>query len=1047
MTVTGVRDLPEQGQVVSVRQRNFVVADVRASDLPLDVLTPVSSPQHLLTLQALEDDAMGEEWQVIWELEPGARVFEQSALPAPNAFDAPAMYDAFLDAVRWGTVTSADMRMLQSPFRSGITIEDYQLDPVVRAVQMSRANLLIADDVGLGKTIEAGLVVQEMLLRYRVRTVLIVCPSALQVQWRDQMRDKFGLEFRIVDTDLMRRLRRERGLHINPWTHFPRLITSIDFLKRERPLRWFMEALPESDVSSQRPFDLLIVDEAHNAAPSGRQRYITDSQRTTAIRRIAPHFEHKLFLSATPHNGYQESFTALLELLDNQRFARGVTPDPRQLQAVMVRRLKRDITKWDGTPRFPPRRLEALEVPYTATERSTYEMLERYTALRRAAASEREQERVATEFVLTLLKKRFFSSPEAFARTLARHRRTLATGGQHTAAARPSLDLLRRQIEDLDEDWGDDDVADAAVDETAEIASMLFRPVTGEEQALLDRLEAWAEGARQRPDSKGTTLINWLRKTLLLDDDTWNDERVIIFTEYRDTQRWLTEMLAADGLTTCGRLLTLYGGMPTDERERIKAAFQAHPSLSPVRILLATDAASEGIDLQRHCHRLVHMEIPWNPNRLEQRNGRVDRHGQTADTVEIYHFVGEGWERGERDGLNGDLEFLMRVVEKVEQIREDLGKVGPVIAAQVERAMLGAPRVLDTAEAEQLAAPARRMLRAERDLREQVERARESLDATRRQLHVSPESVAAVVAVALNRAGQPPLIPTDVPGLPPGSAWMIPALHGSWSACTEGLAHPHTHVQRPIVFDHQLADGRDDVVLAHLQHRLVQMAVRLLRAEVWASDAATRRLNRVTARIVPDDALSEPMAIAHGRLLVLGGTQARLHEEVIAAGGVLREGRLVPMGVREVERALDAAGGTAAPPALEDHLRGLWDAISGSLSRALAARSHDRSESLARLLAEREEKELRDSEATLTALQKAIFDTLKETQVVQLSLFTDDEAGQYQRDREHLRRRVERIPAEIEREAAAIHARFASPQPRVFPVGVTFLIPRRLAHV
>ena len=180
--------------------------------------------------------------------------------------------------MRWGAVSQADDRALQAPFRSGIEIDDYQLDPVVRALSMPRVNLLIADDVGLGKTIEAGLVVQELILRHRARTVLIVCPSSLQVQWKEEMRDKFGLEFRIVDSEPSADLRRKRGIHVNPWTHFPRLITSIDFLKRERPLRTFRETLPAGDQPTfPRAYDLLIVDEAHNVAPSGRGKYATDS--------------------------------------------------------------------------------------------------------------------------------------------------------------------------------------------------------------------------------------------------------------------------------------------------------------------------------------------------------------------------------------------------------------------------------------------------------------------------------------------------------------------------------------------------------------------------------------------------------------------------------------------------------------------------------------------------------------------------------------------------------------------------------------------------
>lgn len=249
-------------------------------------------------------------------------------MPAPglalgNPFDSTAVFDTFLDCVRWGTLSDANRKHLQSPLRSGIDVEDYQLDPVARALQMSRVSLLIADDVGLGKTIEAGLVAQELLLRSRARRVLVVCPADIQLQWQSELREKFGLDFRIIDAEFMRVLRRTRGLHINPWTHHPRLITSMDYLKRERPLQLFRETLPNGGESAfPRRYDLLIVDEAHNVAPSGSAHYALDSARTRAIRAVVPHFEHKLFLSATPHNGFSESFSALLELLDSQRFAR-----------------------------------------------------------------------------------------------------------------------------------------------------------------------------------------------------------------------------------------------------------------------------------------------------------------------------------------------------------------------------------------------------------------------------------------------------------------------------------------------------------------------------------------------------------------------------------------------------------------------------------------------------------------------------------------------------------------------------------------------------
>jgi len=632
---------PEQGQLVDVRHRRYVVADVVRSALPASSLDLAAKPQHLVALVSVEDDALGEELQVVWELEPGARVHEKMALPEPDGFDDPVRLDAFLDAVRWGASSTADVRSLQSPFRSGIEIEDYQLDPVVRAIQMPRVNLLIADDVGLGKTIEAGLVIQELIVRHRARRVLIVCPSSLQIQWRDQMRDKFGLDFRIVDTELMKHLRRTRGLQVNPWNHFPRLITSIDYLKRNRPMRMFREILSQGDPYP-RKFDTLILDEAHNAAPSGRGKYATDSMRTDAIRLLAPHFEHKLFLSATPHNGYKESFSALLELLDDQRFARGVQPEREQLAAVMVRRMKSEFKDWGGRRLFPERQLDALEVDYGEDEKRVHKLLRDYTQSR-LHNSAGDAERYATEFVLKLLKKRLFSSPAAFRATLERHEKTLLRG-KRTEASRPkpSLGILRQQIDRIEEDYADDDAYEESSGDAVDAATRTIRALTPGEERMIGEMREWATRACASQDSKTKKLVCWLHKTVK-PDGQWSDTRVIIFTEYRATQKWLMEVLAAEELTSGDRLMMLYGGMDSDAREKVKAAFQASPKISPVRILLATDAASEGIDLQNHCSRLIHFEIPWNPNRMEQRNGRIDRHGQRAKEVLVYHFVGRGY--------------------------------------------------------------------------------------------------------------------------------------------------------------------------------------------------------------------------------------------------------------------------------------------------------------------------------------------------------------------------------------------------------------------
>ena len=347
------------------------------------------------------------------------------------------------------------------------------------------------------------------------------------------MRDKFGLDFRIVDSSLVRDLRRRRGIHLNPWAHFPRLITSIDFLKRERPLRLFRETLPSpGEPIYPRKYDLLIVDEAHNSAPSGAGRYAADSMRTEALRELVPHFEHKLFLTATPHNGYRESFSALLELLDNQRFSRGTEPDRKQLEAVMVRRLKSDpgfAFNHLGIRRFPPRILEPIEVPYTDEERAIHAALRRYTELRTSQATD-QTERFATEFVLKTLKKRLFSCPAAFLATLEQHEQSLQTSRRK--AAKPAYKTLQLELDRMDEEYADDQDYDEATVDALDTATRLFTEPSEEEKTLLAQMKEWARRARGQRDSKAKELVAWLNKHLK-PGGKWSKERVIIFTEYR----------------------------------------------------------------------------------------------------------------------------------------------------------------------------------------------------------------------------------------------------------------------------------------------------------------------------------------------------------------------------------------------------------------------------------------------------------------------------------------------------------------------------------
>jgi superfamily II DNA or RNA helicase len=1029
---------PEAGQLASVRGRIWVVGDViRDSQASVDG-RPI---QHLVSLVSVEDDATGEELEVVWEIEPGTAVIERAELPeiVPGHFDDPAELDAFLDAVRWGAVTSADQRSVQAPFRSGITIEDYQLEPLVRALRMPRTNLLIADDVGLGKTIEAGLVVQELLLRHRARTALVVCPASLQLQWRDEMREKFGLEFRIVNRELLGQLRRSRGVGANPFAHFPRLIVSIDWLKADLGMRLLREVLPPTPEIPRR-YDVLIVDEVHNCAPAGAGgRYARDTLRTQAIRTLAPHCEHRLFLSATPHNGYDNSFAALLELLDPHRFARGIKPAREATREITVRRLKQDILNEDGSARFAARTIVMLEVEHPADERQVHADLVAYGAARARRLGGNASSKAAADFVATLLKKRLFSSPAAFLRTLQVHCETLLRGQRSTPAPTPTV--LQRLFDDaanaLDEEAAEDGVG-AAASEAIEAAAIAeeSRP-TADELALLDGMIGWAEQAAVVEDARTAKLLDWVEESIR-PGGRFGGERVIVFSEYRATQRYLQERLAARGISG-NRIELLDGTTDEDERERIKSQWQEPPGDFPVRVLLATDAASEGISLQRHCHLLAHAEIPWNPNRLEQRNGRIDRHGQPADEVLVHHCVSAGWEAGERGSLEGDLDFLARVVTKVDQIREDLGSAGPVIASQIEEAMLGRRADLDETRLGGAAAASRALLGRERRMRERLAGLRDELSESRTDLHLEPERVYRVVSIALTLAGQPSLASGPEPG-----TWTVPALTGSWVRATIGLEHPaDPNRSRPITFDHEVARGRTDVVLAHLGHALVRMALALLRAEVWGT---SNNLNRVALRYAKGGLGSDPVAVAHGRLVITGGSGHRLHEQLIFAGLRLGPGRPERLGVQATEAAMACALDTTVALEVEDAVVPSLVANTDALRAALQARAADRARQLRDKLGGREGEERSHVEATLSELAETIRREAFGERGDQLLLVTDLELDasdkrQVERDVQSLRARLDAIPAEIAAEQAAIANRYDQPTHRLFPAAVTLLVP------
>jgi len=1026
---TLIQTTPEAGQLVEVRRRHWIVSDVKSSGL--------SIKQHLVSLSSIEEDALGETLDVIWEIEPGAHIVEKAGLPSISGQDKTTELEAFLDAVRWGAATNADRGFLQAPFRSGISIEDFQLDPLVRAIDMARANLLIADDVGLGKTIEAGLVIQELILRHRARSVFIVCPASLQEKWRLEMQEKFGLEFKIVNTVYIKELRRKRGIHANPWSSFPRLIVSMDWMKAGEAMRLLREILPVN-TSYPRKFDILVVDEAHNVAPSGSKNYALDSQRTRLIRTLSPHFQHRLFLTATPHNGYTESFTSLLELLDNQRFSRNILPDEKQLSQVMVRRLKTELVDKQGNPLYPKRKLQALEIPYSTEERSIHRLLNDYCSSRESSCKGRQV--IGTKFVNSLLKKRLFSSPAAFASTLGKHYDTLTSEEQPTQKDPLIERILRKAILKAEEDYADDNQSKEAQEEAIIEITKYSAPLTQNEESLLKQMRSWAQKERNRTDSKARAIIDWIKTNLQTLNGDWNDRRVILFTEYRDTHTWLHEILTTQGYGD-DRLSILHGGIDQEEREVTKAAFQTNPNDAKVRILLATDAASEGIDLQNYCNCLIHLEIPYNPNVMEQRNGRIDRHGQKASEVLIWHPVDGG--SAKSDTVGGHKNDILRALKKLESMREDMGNVNPVIAPQMSGLIEGSITNLHTKEVEaKLDKTKKALIKANRNIKERIESLHNKLEETQKDFHLTPDRIQQAVEAGLKLADKPALKPYSLENTPTGSVFKMPTLTGSWAKCLEGLSHPHTGKIRPITFDHDVAKGRDDIVLVHLNHCLVQMCLRLMRAEVWAKEDS-KKLHRIDIRSLPDSELAEPAVITISRLVITGGHHHRLHEELIASGGYLKESGFVrEVKIGTIDKWREIAIAYYAEEELFTTLKNRFEQTESNIQKAIEARSKERLRNLRNTLQRKEQQEINNITQVLDELAQSIENEFKtELEPLQLDLFGADEKTQIHRDNEALKARLAEIPKEKEQEKKNIQQHYANLIERTFPVAVIFLTP------
>jgi len=678
--------IPRVGMMATLRNRRALVASVEPFDAGPD------GRLHLVRVEYTDLDGVPED-AVLWEREQGATLLEPTTLPqvAYSAPMTPDEYDALIRATRWSAITpflrpdgSGELSKLpiSSPFHGAIQVDDFQLVPLLQALQMPRVSLLLADDVGLGKTIEAGLVLTELLIRRRIRRVLIICPASLRNQWRQEMDQKFALSFDIVDRQETHNLQKRLGLHANPWRVFPRIVSSYHYLRQpdvlEQLLSTCRHADPDAPVTAQLPWDLLIVDEAHNLMPSN---FGDDSDLTKMLRSITPYFEHKLFLTATPHNGHTRSFSGLLELLDPVRFTQtsDFTNDEKaRVETVVVRRLKREINDLDDRLKRPRRFAERFLVPlplyFNREEKALAIAVEAFRKkVKQLIAASSRTEQLAGSFAVEVLNKRLLSCPFAFGESWYRFKNGLAE--EETADSDEVAAAKRASEADIDDDLEREDRNRHAVRTIGAwlkpMAAKLTTEIESIDEALLKLDIVWRDESTSDPkkDSRLDRVVKLIDKHLRRDRQWLDDERLVIFTEYKTSLDYLERRLKATFDDDGKRIRILYGGMDQADRDLIRDAFN-DPNDS-IRILIATDAASEGLNLQETARLMLHFDIPWNPSRLEQRNGRLDRHGQARD-VSVHHFASED---------DADLKFLAHVVNKVETIREDLGSMGEVFDA------------------------------------------------------------------------------------------------------------------------------------------------------------------------------------------------------------------------------------------------------------------------------------------------------------------------------------------------------------------------------
>lgn len=1069
---------PSTGDIVQVRTRHYVVESA-------------SSDTHgtVLDLACMDDDAQGSELQVVWELEQDGRIVTKQAWESigSKGFDSPEFFSSFFNTLRWHCVTATDPRILQSPFRAGIRLDPYQLQPLRQALVLPKVNLFIADDVGLGKTIEAGLIASELLLRRRIQSIVVACPPAMLGQWRDELETRFGLTFEILDRAYLEKIRRERGYSVNPWTTFPRFLVSHRLLIDENyaaPLREWLGSLKSGS--------LLILDEAHHAAPASGAKYAIDSRITRAIRDLAARFEHRLFLSATPHNGHSNSFSALLELLDPQRFTRGVPVTKANLESIMVRRLKEDIRQISGG--FPRRTIveESIQsLPEDAPELRLAALLDDYAlATEEQLASSTRKKQIEFQLVASNLQQRLFSSIESFARTLAVHisgiEKASAKDPNHplsllTKGLDPDSDIAELEGSRTDEDDASDEVEKAFHEEIESASAGTGLDLSARRKALLDEMTAIADAARHSPDARMLRLLDWMRehqcqglgtpgRSHAITGAPWQETRVIIFTEYESTLRHIRDQLqtAIAGTDQADhRIEVFYGATPTDKREAIKNAFNTHPASHPVRILLATDAAREGLNLQAHCHHLFHFDIPWNPSRLEQRNGRIDRKLQPAPEVFCHYF---------RYQQRPEDRILETLVRKTDTIKQELGSLSQILEQKVSKSLSHGIRRTkidalsttlehtdeDTEKQSAIAEELESQRQRSDQLRQQIEILQRQLDDSRKALHYDTRAFRGALSSSLRLSGFPALSEDDDGHIDFPVDPSAKNIDPSWSTTLDSLRTPPKDGKRnyqwrrdaairPVTFEPP--DTIDsDTVQIHLGHRISQRLLSRFLSQGFVHHDLSRACFAQS-----DD--KTPRVVLLGKLGLYGPGASRLHEEIITVTApwtdpqkrtdglspYARDAEARTMNLLE-KAMLDPASAAALPESVRQQLQASMATDVEALLPHLEQRGTAAREAAESRLADRARIESEAMTRILEAQRKRVLATLQKhedpNQPLLFDLEAADEKKQLEENMRYWRKWLEGVDLELEREPARIREFYQVKTTRIEPVGLVYLWPQ-----